>query len=33
MEVDGYVRDKVPLELWSADFFRQVVERIEVVPE
>jgi hypothetical protein len=31
-ETDRYVRDKSSLELWQPDFFRQVVERIEVVP-
>jgi hypothetical protein len=31
-ETDRYVRDKSSLALWSADFFRQVVERIEAVP-
>jgi predicted nucleotidyltransferase component of viral defense system len=30
-EVDRYVRDKSSLELWHRDFFRQIVEKIEVV--
>ena len=30
-ETDRYLRDKSSLDLWNPDFFRQVVERIEVV--
>ncbi len=32
-ETDRYVRDKASLELWHPDFFRQIVEAIEIVPE
>ena len=32
-ETDRYVRDKSSLALWHPDFFRQIVEGIEIVPE
>jgi hypothetical protein len=32
-ETNRYVRDKSSLALWNPDFFRQVVERIQVVAE